>query len=64
MDNESVVAARLALTIALSKSGCITKLGEHLKKLLAPIDDTPETQDLETPQSIRTKRLVAATLTP
>jgi DNA-binding NarL/FixJ family response regulator len=48
------VAAAIGVDLALSKSDGITKLGEHLKTLLAPID-VDETRKLETPQSISEK---------
>jgi DNA-binding NarL/FixJ family response regulator len=49
------LAAAIGVDLALSKSDGITKLGEHLKMLLAPIDSVDETPKLETPQSISTK---------
>jgi len=49
------LAAAIGVDLALSKSDGITKLGEHLKTLLAPIDDVDETRKLETPQSISEK---------
>jgi len=53
MDNvPRSLAAAVGVDLALSKADGITKLGEHLKKLLAPIDAAPETPNLETPQSI------------
>jgi len=55
MDNvpRSLVKA-IGVDLALSKSDGITKLGEHLKTLLAPID-VDENRKLETPQSISEK---------
>src|SRR6266403_1904825 len=44
----------IGVDLALSKSDGITKLGEHLKTLLAPID-VDENRKLETPQSISEK---------
>jgi hypothetical protein len=41
--------------LTLSKIDGITKLGEHLKTLMAPIDSVDEIPNLETPQSISTK---------
>ena len=56
MDNvPRSLAAAIGVDLALSKADGITKLGEHLKKLLAPIDATPETPNHETPQSISNK---------
>ena len=56
MDNvPRSLAAAVGVDLALSKADGITKLGEHLKKLLAPIDAAPETPNLETPQSISNK---------
>src|SRR5712671_3029494 len=49
------LAAAVGVDLALSKADGITKLGEHLKKLLAPIDAAPEAPNLETPQSISSK---------
>src|SRR5579864_4172383 len=49
------LAAVVGVDLALSKSDGITKLGEHLKNLLAPNDSADETPSLETPQSISTK---------
>src|SRR5258706_16432564 len=43
------LAAAIGIDLALSKSDGITKLGEHLKKLLAPMDETP---NIETPPPI------------
>jgi DNA-binding NarL/FixJ family response regulator len=56
MDNvPTALAAAVGVDLALSKSDGITKLGEHLKKLLAPIDAVDETPNVELPQSISTK---------
>ena len=56
MDNvPRSLAAAIGVDLALSKADGITKLGEHLKKLLAPIDAAPEAPNLETPQSISSK---------
>jgi DNA-binding NarL/FixJ family response regulator len=56
MDNvPRSLAAAVGVDLALSKADGITKLGEHLKRLLAPIDAVPETPNLETPQSISNK---------
>jgi DNA-binding NarL/FixJ family response regulator len=49
------LAAAIGVDLALSKSDGITKLGEHLKKLLAPVDGVDEIPKLETLQSISTK---------
>ncbi len=49
------LAAAIGVDLALSKSDGITKLGEHLKALLAPIAGVDETPNVETPQSISTK---------
>jgi hypothetical protein len=50
------LAAAIGVDLALSKSDGITKLGEHLNKLLAPTDTVVETPTtIETPQSISTK---------
>ena len=49
------LAAAIGVDLALSKSDGITKLGEHLKSLLAPIDGMDEAPNLENPQSISTK---------
>ena len=49
------LAAAIGVDLALSKSDGITKLGEHLNKLLAPVEGLDETSNLETPQSISTE---------
>jgi DNA-binding NarL/FixJ family response regulator len=52
------LAAAVGVDLTLSKVDGITKLGEHLKTLLAPIDridSVNETSNLETPQSISNK---------
>jgi hypothetical protein len=49
------LAAAIGVDLVLSKSDGITKLGEHLKTLLAPIESVNETPNLETPQSISAK---------
>src|SRR6266478_212932 len=49
------LAAAIGVDLALSKSDGITKLGEHLKALLAPVDRGDEIPNLETPQSISIK---------
>ena len=56
MDNvPRSLAAAIGVDLALSKSDGITKLGEHLKQLLAPVDREDEIPNLETPQSISIK---------
>jgi len=56
MDNvPRSLAAAIGVDLALSKSDGITKLGEHLKALLAPIDAVTETPDPETSQTISQK---------
>src|SRR6266481_8130888 len=57
MDNvPRSLAAAIGVDLALSKSDGITKLGEHLKALLAPIDGVDATNpDLDAPQSISNK---------
>src|SRR5260221_13343703 len=56
MDNvPRSLAAAVGVDLALSKSDGITKLGEHLKQLLAPVDRGDEIPNLETPQSISIK---------
>jgi len=40
----------LPLIFGISKMDGITKLGEHLEDLLAPVDGTDELPNLETPQ--------------
>jgi DNA-binding NarL/FixJ family response regulator len=56
MDNvPRSLAAAIGVDLALSKSDGITKLGEHLKKLLAPVDSVDEIPNTETPQSISPK---------
>ncbi len=49
------LAAAIGVDLALSKSDGITKLGEHLKKLLAPIEGADKAPILESPQSISDK---------
>jgi DNA-binding NarL/FixJ family response regulator len=49
------LAAAIGVDLVLSKSDGITKLSEHLKTLLAPIESVNETANLETPQSIAEK---------
>jgi len=49
------LAAAIGVDLVLSKSDGITKLSEHLKTLLAPIEGVNETANLETPQSIAEK---------
>ena len=49
------LAAAIGVDLALSKSDGITKLGEHLKKLLAPIEGANKAPILESPQSISDK---------
>lgn len=50
------LAAVVGVDLALSKSDGITRLGEHLKKLLAPIDSVDEAfPNSGTQQSISTK---------
>src|SRR6267143_5660906 len=46
------LAAAIGVDLALSKSDGITKLGEHLKKLLGPIEGADKAPILESPQSI------------
>ena len=46
------LAAAIGVDLALSKSDGITKLGEHLKALLAPADAVDEIPNPEAPQSI------------
>ena len=56
MDNvPRSLAAAIGVDLALSKSDGITKLGDHLKKLLAPVDSVDEIPNTETPQSISPK---------
>src|SRR6266403_899293 len=47
------LAAAIGVDLALSKSDGITKLGEHLKTLLAPVEDVAS--NLETAQPISTE---------
>src|SRR5882762_6529553 len=49
------LAAAIGVDLALSKSDGITKLGEHLKALLAPADAVDEIPNVDTPQSISSK---------
>ena len=50
------LAAAVGVDLALSKSDGITKLAEHLKRLLAPIDSVDEAvPNIESPQSLSTK---------
>lgn len=49
------LAAAVGVDLALSKSDGIAKLGEHLKKLLAPVDGLEEAAILESPKSISEK---------
>src|SRR5260221_11515869 len=49
------LAAAIGVDLTLSKIDGITKLGEHLKSLLAPIDGVSETPELEISQSIPSK---------
>jgi hypothetical protein len=49
------LAAGVGVDLALSKSDGITKLGEHLNKLLAPVDSVDEFPNMEIPQSISPK---------
>ncbi len=50
------LAATVGVDLTLSKMDGITKLGEHLKTLLAPIDSVDETPpSIETTQSISNK---------
>src|SRR5258708_33801321 len=49
------LAAAIGVDLALSKSDGITKLGEHLKKLLAPVEGVDKAPILESPQSISDK---------
>src|SRR6266853_4045320 len=49
------LAAAIGVDLALSKSDGITKLGEHLKALLAPADAVDEIPNPEAPQSISKK---------
>jgi DNA-binding NarL/FixJ family response regulator len=49
------LAAAIGVDLALSKSDGITKLGEHLKKLLGPIEGADKAPILESPQSISDK---------
>jgi DNA-binding NarL/FixJ family response regulator len=49
------LAAAVGVDLTLSKVDGITKLGEHLKTLLAPIDGVDETPNLEISQMISTK---------
>jgi len=49
------LAAAIGVDLALSKSDGITKLGEHLKALLAPADAVDEIPNVEAPQSIENK---------
>ncbi len=56
MDNVArSLAAAVGVDLALSKSEGITKLGEHVKKLLVAVDRGDEIPNLETPQSISIK---------
>jgi DNA-binding NarL/FixJ family response regulator len=56
MDNvPRSLAAAIGVDLALSKSDGITKLGEHLKRLLAPIDSLDATSNLENPQPASNK---------
>jgi DNA-binding NarL/FixJ family response regulator len=57
MDNvPRSLAAAIGVDLALSKSDGITKLGEHLKKLLAPTNAADEAPlSIETQQSTATK---------
>jgi hypothetical protein len=49
MDNvPRSLAAAISIDLALSKSDGMTKLGEHLKKLLAPVDNVDEIPNVET----------------
>ena len=53
MDNvPRSLAAAIGVDLALSKSDGITKLGEHLKTLLAPMDSADATPKVDLPQSI------------
>ncbi len=49
------LAAAIGVDLALSKSDGITKLGEHLNRLLAPADSVDETPNLEPQQSVSNK---------
>lgn len=49
------LAAAVGVDLALSKADGITKLGEHLRTLLAPLDTVNQAANLETPQSISSK---------
>src|SRR6266446_8882818 len=56
MDNvPRSLAAAIGVDLTLSKIDGITKLGEHLKSLLAPIDGVDEVPKVETSQSISSK---------
>ena len=56
MDNvPRSLAATIGVDLALSKSDGITKLGEHLKALLAPIDNAEATANVNAPQSVSTE---------
>jgi DNA-binding NarL/FixJ family response regulator len=46
------LAATIGVDLALSKSDGITKLGEHLKTLLAPMNNVDATQKVDVRQSI------------
>jgi DNA-binding NarL/FixJ family response regulator len=46
------LAATIGVDLALSKSDGITKLGEHLKTLLAPMNNVDATQKVDARQSI------------
>ena len=46
------LAKAVGVDLALSKSDGITKLGEHLKTLLAPMDSADATPKVDLPQSI------------
>ena len=49
------LSAVIGVDLTLSKSDGITKLGDHLKALLAPVDGVDEIPNLEAPQSISNK---------
>ena len=58
MHMESVprsLAAAIGVDLALSKSDGITKLAEHLRTLLVPIENADAIQKLDAPQSISNK---------
>ena len=56
MDNvPRSLAAAVGVDLALSKADGITRLGQHLKHLLAPIDAVTETSNVETPRLISEK---------